>query len=85
MYDTETNKWMSEPPEWPIIRGEHSSSDHNLFDFLRCEHLESNEFGNFFSLEELVQFCQVLEIDIQANTEPNILDSNQDKNVDNVK
>jgi hypothetical protein len=61
MRDKETNLWLSEPPEWPLICGELSSSSHNLEEYLRCEELDDECYGTVYSVGEFIHWCRGLE------------------------
>lgn len=61
MYSKENNKWLSEPPSWPIISGQLSSSSHNLMKYIDCNVNEEMEFGRVYKLQQFMMWCEELE------------------------
>jgi hypothetical protein len=72
MFNKETNLWLSDPPEWPLICGELASSPHNLEEYLSCDELDDKSYGTVYSLEEFAQWCQGLEIRDQQPREEEV-------------
>lgn len=70
MFNDSTNLWYSEPPQWPPIRGELSSSSHNLHEYLNCDRdVDKPALGTLYSLHDFISFCQSIENEIETKRE----------------
>ena len=68
MFNDSTNLWYSEPPQWPPIRGELSSTSHNLHQYLSCDRVVDNPaLGTLYSLNDFISFCQSIENETETS------------------